>query len=717
MTDVLDQQLREALTEQAAQLDHSASARLRALDYRPRRCRTPSRPAIGITGLAGATAAVGAVVALGSGAASAFAGWRASPTTPLPGQLAAAAQTCGSGAGAPVLTDTRGPYTASLYAEPNGSQLCISGNQISASQESSSSNPVTVAAGQVQLDGTGMRDASGDALTLVYGRVGDGVTAVTVDRSDGSSVQATVTNGWYLAWWPGSASATTAEVATASGTTDQSFPAAPNLSAPSCPSPGSSVPRRLRVQRCGRRRRGERLGRRHRRQPWRHHLDDRPAARPDGQLRHGHLRPVTPGGRRREGIQAAPGETAVTGGSPSRDPVEYGDERRRLIRRTRRACSGPRRGPQSRDRRRHFGRLPLMPALLAVGLAIAAAVAIAVVLLGTSTTPSAFAGWTRAPSKPGSGETATALARCGLGVPVLVDTRGPYTAAVYSERNGAGTCLQGPVSSESGTSAGGSVDEHTVATGRIQAFVTAASSGGSAATVLDGRVGRGVRAVAIDLSDGTTVTATVAHGWWLAWWPGRVRARRAVVTTATGAHPQALPAAATIGPLSCGRHVGCAMTGGPRLARSPRASRSQPRYGRERIAVKRWRARSRPELGCATVVGNEQVAASRRGSRGPRGRRLGAHPRQSPKVRTSSPVWAGGGLTHRWAPKPPAAWPIWAHSGSPGLPADHPPDRRPSDPGRGSGKIGHVAGPPAPSLQNRAPAAASNPTIPLPRLR
>ena len=100
------------------------------------------------------------------------------------------------------------------------------------------------------------------------------------------------------------------------------------------------------------------------------------------------------------------------------------------------------------------------------------------------------------------------------------------------------------------------------------------------------------------------------------------------------------------------------------------------------IAV-RWRARSRPELGCATIFGNEQVAASRRGSRGPRGRRLAAQPRQSPKVRTSSPVWAGGGLTHRRAPKPPVARRIWAPSGSPGLPARHPPDRRPSDPGRG----------------------------------
>jgi hypothetical protein len=73
-------------------------------------------------------------------------------------------------------------------------------------------------------------------LTLVDGRTGAGVTAVTIQRSDGSSVQATVVNGWYLAWWPGTIAATKAEITTASGTRTAVFPPTPALSTPSCPS-------------------------------------------------------------------------------------------------------------------------------------------------------------------------------------------------------------------------------------------------------------------------------------------------------------------------------------------------------------------------------------------------------------------------------------------------------------------------------------------------
>jgi hypothetical protein len=71
---------------------------------------------------------------------------------------------------------------------------------------------------------------------VVDGRVGAGVSAVTIERSDGSSVQATVTNGWYLAWWPGSVTATNAEVTTASGTSTVAFPSTPTLPATNRPS-------------------------------------------------------------------------------------------------------------------------------------------------------------------------------------------------------------------------------------------------------------------------------------------------------------------------------------------------------------------------------------------------------------------------------------------------------------------------------------------------
>jgi hypothetical protein len=94
------------------------------------------------------------------------------------------------------------------------------------SSTSTTVSPASVAAGQIQIDGGGTRDAAGNALTLVDGRTGAGVTAVTVERSDGGSAQATVTDGWYLAWWPGTVSATNAEVTAASGTSTQAFPTA-----------------------------------------------------------------------------------------------------------------------------------------------------------------------------------------------------------------------------------------------------------------------------------------------------------------------------------------------------------------------------------------------------------------------------------------------------------------------------------------------------------
>ncbi len=236
MPDQLEQSLREAFSQRAAQLDPASIARLSAIDYRPRRRRFGVVSAVSAVGVAGAAAAVTALFALSSGAAPAFAGWQAKPTRPAPGQLLQASQACGQNLGSPVLSDSRGPYTASIYADTTTGDVCLSGNGVSMSSSSTSATPVSVAAGQIELGGGGTRDSAGNALTLVDGRTGAGVTAVTIERSDGSSVQATVAGGWYLAWWPGTVTATKAKVATASGTSTVAFPSTPALAAPTCPS-------------------------------------------------------------------------------------------------------------------------------------------------------------------------------------------------------------------------------------------------------------------------------------------------------------------------------------------------------------------------------------------------------------------------------------------------------------------------------------------------
>jgi hypothetical protein len=235
MSDLLEDNLREALADRAARVTPAASARLRAIDYHPRTRSLGSRRtvgALGALGLSGAAAVAGAAILLGSNAAPAFAGWTRSPTAPVPGQLVAAQEHCTTGSGAPVLTDTRGPYTASIYADGS---TCVDGNGIEISSDHGGNATPSVRAGTIQLNGAGESDSNGNALTMVDGPIGDGVTGVTITRSDGSSVQATVKNGWYLAWWPGTERAVIARVSTASGITAQSFPSGPDRSAPACP--------------------------------------------------------------------------------------------------------------------------------------------------------------------------------------------------------------------------------------------------------------------------------------------------------------------------------------------------------------------------------------------------------------------------------------------------------------------------------------------------
>jgi hypothetical protein len=239
MSDLLEQNLRDIFSERAAQIDPAASARLRAIDYRPRRRRRrrrPALPALGALGVGATAAAVVAVATLASSAAPAFAGWSPTPTRPAAGQLAAAEQACSANLGTPVLTDTRGPYTASIYADATSSHLCLEGGSLSIASSNSGASQADVPAGQILLAGSGMKNSSGQALTLVDGRIGAGVTSVTIDRSDGSSIQATVSGGWYLAWWPGTVQATTADVTTTTGTATEHFPSTPRGPAPAgCP--------------------------------------------------------------------------------------------------------------------------------------------------------------------------------------------------------------------------------------------------------------------------------------------------------------------------------------------------------------------------------------------------------------------------------------------------------------------------------------------------
>ena len=142
-----------------------------------------------------------------------------------------------------------------------------------------------------------------------------------------------------------------------------------------------------------------------------------------------------------------------------------------------------------------------------------------VVVISGSTASPAFAGWSATPTAPSPGQIAASLRACNSLVPVvIVDTRGPYTAAVFSGRAGGVACLEGPFGSSAGGMAGLSASRHPVAAGQVQTFVlTGSDSKGNGFVLLAGRVGAGVTGVTIHRRNGPNVIASVKDGWYLAW--------------------------------------------------------------------------------------------------------------------------------------------------------------------------------------------------------
>lgn len=278
MTTQLESDVRQALAGRAAEISPEVVTRLRGIDYRPRARRRTT--GLGVTaGLVGAAATAGIVsaVTLGSSEA-AFAGW-----SPTPSAKAAVLtdssgpeQTCRSRLDIPmslpgassvttpwsvVASDVRGPYTLVVFESGADQATCLTGPSVTAisrttqggqntsvqGSSSSAGGPGHGSASAIAGPGSGdltwyselhLNSTDGE-LTLMDGQVASGVTAVTLERSDGSSVQATVGNGWFVAWWPGDVDSFTAEVTTASGTSSVTLHAAP---IPGPPSSGPAVP-------------------------------------------------------------------------------------------------------------------------------------------------------------------------------------------------------------------------------------------------------------------------------------------------------------------------------------------------------------------------------------------------------------------------------------------------------------------------------------------
>jgi hypothetical protein len=266
MTQTLESQLRDALAARAQEIPSAPGERLRAHDYRPRTRDLRPPVAAGALLTAGAAATAVLVVGLGPRAPAAFAGWTATPkavATPQAGavtdctqRLAAiptsnAASNVAKATGhpmrlpsvdtlTPVLSDVRGPFTFVVFADADSNASCITGPGFTSVSEARSAGPApSVPANGITVTWAAHTARAGQAYSFLEGHTGTGVTAVTLNLADGSTVQTTTDNGWFVAWWPGSTNATRATVTTAQGTSTTTLPAA---AVPGCPpAPGGGA--------------------------------------------------------------------------------------------------------------------------------------------------------------------------------------------------------------------------------------------------------------------------------------------------------------------------------------------------------------------------------------------------------------------------------------------------------------------------------------------
>ena len=173
---------------------------------------------------------------VGKTAQGTFLGWSASPTRPAVGQLTAADTSCQMSSVqlppinkstdgvslVPELNDVRGPFTVTVFG--NGTQneaLCMtSSGGASAIRWIAISGPAP-SPGAITVDQFGSSALNAQPYSLLVGRIGNGVSGVTLALANGDDVTATSGNGFFVAWWPGSQTISSATVTTASGASTQ----------------------------------------------------------------------------------------------------------------------------------------------------------------------------------------------------------------------------------------------------------------------------------------------------------------------------------------------------------------------------------------------------------------------------------------------------------------------------------------------------------------
>jgi hypothetical protein len=138
-----------------------------------------------------------------------------------------------------VLADVRGPYSVTLFVGAKGAAefSCFSGRdrgEASLGGSLAAHPPAPVPVGQIAIVSSGGGRIAPDDGTAEFsrlvGRAGAGVTAVVFRLSDGTHATATISNGWFVAWWPGTKYVTATEVTSSDGTVVKAFGSPPRPS-------------------------------------------------------------------------------------------------------------------------------------------------------------------------------------------------------------------------------------------------------------------------------------------------------------------------------------------------------------------------------------------------------------------------------------------------------------------------------------------------------
>jgi hypothetical protein len=262
-------------------------------DLERRRSRRRIRIRVVRFGVPGLAVALGASLTLVlTGSQAAFAGWSASPTAASAQETSAAGASCQAqlshtppvspgvtpgSAWSPVVTDVRGPFTLVVYENGTNDATCLTGPSVTVVSQSTTGGRLMSVSGSSNASGhrSGWESVGGSfllgggrsgnishvtfvhlastsqsAVTLVDGQIDEGVTGVTLALTDGEHVQATTGSGWFVAWWPGSLGATSADITSASGTSTQTIgPHHSGRASASRPHASTSRPRAKRTAR------------------------------------------------------------------------------------------------------------------------------------------------------------------------------------------------------------------------------------------------------------------------------------------------------------------------------------------------------------------------------------------------------------------------------------------------------------------------------------